>query len=74
MSALRQAIALSLAFLVLLTLGGLLLDDVITEEFRAETEEALREEYQRISDRLTREGRFPEEIVTAEVFSDSGVG
>ncbi|MFV1491977.1 HAMP domain-containing sensor histidine kinase [Phaeobacter sp. JH18-32] len=74
MSALRQAIALSLAFLVLLTIGGLLLDDVITEEFRAETEAALREEYQRISDRLTRTGRFPDQIVTAEVFSDSGVG
>ncbi|MFS4583070.1 sensor histidine kinase [Phaeobacter sp. C3_T13_0] len=74
MSALRQALVLSLVFLILLTIGGVLLDDAITEEFRAETEEALREEYQRISARLTRAGKFPDKIDTAEVFSDSGVG
>ena len=74
MSALRQAMALSLAFLVLLSIGGLVLDDIVTEEFRAETEADLREEFQQISAGFRRDGAFPREIDTAHVFSDRGIG
>ncbi len=74
MSALRQAMVLSLAFLILLSVGGVALDRYVTEEFRTETEAELREEFLRISAGLRRQGALPDSIDTREVFSDLGVG
>ena len=67
MSALRQAIVLSLAFLVLLALGGWALTAYIGEEIRTDTDIELKEQFDTLAAEILRDGEDPDDVVSDPV-------
>ncbi|WP_254055718.1 HAMP domain-containing sensor histidine kinase [Ruegeria sp. EL01] len=69
MSALRQAVVLSLSFLVLLSAGGVLLNRYLTRELQTEIDDELRREFATISRSLRAQGQVPEGFGQTDLLS-----
>ncbi|MFD1160770.1 sensor histidine kinase [Roseovarius aestuarii] len=64
MSALRQAMVLSLSFLVLLSIGGALFEDFLTKELQTEIDTELKQEFAGLSRELTTLGQVPDDFAS----------